>query len=120
MKLAVIGSRGFDNYELVEQVLSDYKDKVSLVISGGAIGADTLGEQWAKNNNINTVIYPADWVKYGKRAGFVRNNDIIYSCDVCVAFWDGESRGTLDSIKKAESMGKEIILIKYMEELNDN
>ena len=119
MKLAVIGSRGFDNYELVEKVLNDYKDKVTLLISGGAKGADTLGEQWAKNNNIETLIFPADWIKYGKRAGFVRNNDIVYSCDLCVAFWDGNSKGTLDSINKAKAMNKEVIVLNYLESVNN-
>ena len=113
MKLAVIGSRGFDNYELVEKVLNEYKDKVTLVISGGAKGADTLGEQWAKNNNINTLIYPAEWEKYGKRAGHIRNTDIINSCEFCIAFWDGKSAGTQDSIKKAQQMKKQVLIVTY-------
>ena len=115
MKLAVIGSRDFDNYGLVKEVLNQYKDKVSLVISGGANGADTLGEKWAKENGLDIIVFPADWKMYGKRAGFVRNNDIIYTCDVCVAFWDGQSKGTEDSIRKATSMGKELVVINYLE-----
>jgi len=113
MKLAIIGSRGFNDYELVKKVLSDYKEKVTLVISGGAKGADTLGEKWANDNNIKTLIYPAEWDKYGKKAGHIRNTDIINSCDFCIAFWDGKSTGTQDSIKKAKQMNKEVLIVTY-------
>jgi len=113
MKLAIIGSRGFNDYELVKKVLSDYKEKVTLVISGGAKGADTLGEKWANDNNIKTLIYPAEWDKYGKKAGHIRNTDIINNCDFCIAFWDGKSTGTQDSIKKAKQMNKEVLIVTY-------
>ena len=113
MKLAVIGSRGFNDYELVKKVLNEYKERVTLVISGGAKGADTLGEKWANDNNITTLIYPAEWDKYGKRAGHIRNTDIINSCDFCIAFWDGKSTGTQDSIKKAKQMKKEVLIVNY-------
>lgn len=113
MKLAIIGSRGFDDYELVKSVLSDYVDKVTMVVSGGAKGADSLGEKWANENNIQTLIFKPDWKKYGKKAGHLRNTDIIQNCDMCVAFWDGVSTGTNDSIKKAKKFGKEVKIINY-------
>ena len=113
MKLAIIGSRGFDDYELVKSVLSDYVNKVTMVVSGGAKGADSLGEKWANENNIQTLIFKPDWKKYGKKAGHLRNTDIIQNCDMCVAFWDGVSTGTNDSIKKAKKFGKEVKIINY-------
>ena len=51
MKLAIIGSRDFLDYELLNQELKNYKDKITLVVSGGAKGADTLGEKWAIDSN---------------------------------------------------------------------
>lgn len=109
MKVAVIGSRSFDNYEEVCRILSQIK--ITLLISGGARGADRLGERYAKENNIETKIFLPDWNKHGKIAGFLRNTDIINECELVVAFWDNFSKGTLDSIKKAEKMGKNILII---------
>jgi len=108
MKVAVIGSRGFNNYELIKETLSSLD--ITLVVSGGAMGADTLGERYARENSIPTKIFKPDWTK-GRGAGFLRNTDIINEADTVVAFWDGKSRGTLDSIKKAEKQGKKVLII---------
>jgi hypothetical protein len=111
MKLAIIGSRNFNNYDLMKKVLEPYKDKVSLMISGGARGADFLGEKWAKANNISTLIFKADWEKQGKVAGFIRNEKIIKNADGVIAFWDMTSRGTAHSISLAEKYDKPIKII---------
>jgi hypothetical protein len=110
MKVAVIGSRNFNDYEEVKQVLSNIK--ITLLVSGGAKGADTLGQKYAEEHNIETKIFLPDWEKYGKKAGFLRNSDIINESELVVAFWDGLSKGTLDSIKKAEKKGKNILIIR--------
>jgi hypothetical protein len=86
--------------------------KITLVISGAARGADKLGEQWAINNNIKTLIFPADWDKYGKAAGFIRNEDIIKNCDGVIAFWDHKSNGTKHSILLCEKYNKPCKVIK--------
>lgn len=106
MKLAIIGSRTFTNYYILEEALEKYRSKVSLVVSGGAKGADLLGEQWADENKIPKLIFLADWDKYGKSAGFRRNDDIIKNCDGCIAFWDMESKGTAHSISLCEKYNK--------------
>ena len=111
MKLAIIGSRTFDDYDLLCNHLEPYVDKITLMVSGGAKGADSLGEQWAQSKNIQTLIFPAEWDKYGRRAGYVRNEDIIKNCDICVAFWDGESKGTAHSIKLCKKYNKQIIIV---------
>lgn len=98
MKLAIIGSRTFNNYVLLKETLEPYKPKITLMVSGGAKGADSLGERWAKENNIEIKIFLPDWDKFGKRAGFIRNEDIIKTCECCIAFWDGKSTGTKHSI----------------------
>lgn len=106
MKLAIIGSRGFSDVERLDKELSSYLSKVELVISGGARGADKMGEEWAKRNSIQTLIFNADWDKFGKSAGFIRNEDIIKNCDEAIAFWDGMSRGTKHSISLCEKYNK--------------
>lgn len=71
MKVAVIGSRGFNNYNKVVETLSGLT--ITEIVSGGAVGADKLGERFANENNIPTKIFLPDWEKYGKSAGFKRN-----------------------------------------------
>lgn len=112
MRLAVIGSRTFTNEEFIFYMLDEkFKGQnISLIVSGGAKGVDTISEKYAKINNIETKIFLPDWSK-GRSAGLQRNTDIIKNCDKVIAFWDYESRGTFDSIKKAEKMGIECIII---------
>jgi hypothetical protein len=109
MKVAVIGSRDFNDYEEVKQTLSTIN--ITLLVSGGAKGADSLGERYAKEHNIETKIFLPDWEKYGKKAGFLRNTDIINEAELIIAFWDGQSKGTKDSIDKAFKSEKKILII---------
>ena len=113
IKIGVIGSRSFNNYELAKRTLDPYLGKVWVIVSGGAKGADSLGEKWAIENNIKTCIYKPDWKTYGKKAGFIRNVDIIEDSDIVIAFWDALSRGTEHSINLAKEMGKKVIIIYF-------
>lgn len=120
MKVAIIGSREFLNYQLLKSVLDKHKNKITLVVSGGANGADKLGEKWAKENNIGTQIFKPDWKTYGKRAGFVRNEDIIKNSDLVFAFWDGQSKGTEHSIKLAKKYHKSVLITKFSTKNSSN
>ena len=115
MKLAVVGSRNFNDYNLLKSKLDQiHKRKpITLIVSGGAKGADSLSERWAKENSIETLIFIPDWNKYGKRAGFLRNEDIITNSDAVIAFWDGVSRGTESSINLAKKQGKSCLMVKF-------
>jgi len=106
MKLAIIGGRTFVDYALMCKSIDTFcKDqKVTLVISGGAKGADTLAEKWALEHNIDTLILKPDWT-IGKRAGLERNTDIVNEATHLIAFVMPESKGTWDSIKKAREKG---------------
>lgn len=112
MRIAIIGSRNFNDYSLVSETLLPYKSKITLIVSGGAKGADSLGEYWAKQNNIKTLIFLPDWDKHGKKAGFIRNEDIIKNCDGVIAFWDEQSRGTAHSISLAQKYDKPVKVVK--------
>lgn len=121
-KLAIVGSRSFNDKAFIDKLLNDYKFIFGLpyeVISGGAIGIDTFGENWAKENNIETRIFKPDWAKYGKKAGFIRNEDIIKNCDVCLAIWDGESHGTKNDIELCEKYKKDLVLYNAQEAVQD-
>lgn len=113
MKAAIIGSRGFDNYNLVCETLSEYENQITLMVSGGAKGADKLGEKWAKEKNKEVLIFYPEWEKYGKSAGFKRNKDIIENSDIVFAFWDGQSKGTQSSIELSKKLNKELKIIKW-------
>ena len=109
MKHVIIaGSRGFNNYLLLvkelDLILPEFGDEVTIV-SGGARGADTLGERYAQERNLPIHRYPADWNAYGRRAGLLRNAQMVEESDGLVAFWDGTSRGTKHTIQLSEDAG---------------
>lgn len=116
--LAVVGSRTFNNeklcHEIIEDVIDEYNLEIVKFVSGGAKGADTFGEHWADLHNIEKQIFYPDWKTYGKKAGFLRNVDIIKNCDVCVAFWDGQSHGTKHDIELCEKYKKKCIVYNYV------
>jgi hypothetical protein len=116
MKLAVIGSRKFDNYDLVCEILSKYN--ITQIISGGAKGADSLAARYAKEHNIFLVEHIPNWEALGKKAGHIRNQYIIDECDRVVAFWDMKSTGTRDSINKAKRQDKPIEIVNVNEYQN--
>ena len=78
---------------------------VGQIISGGAIGVDTLARQWAKKHKIDYIEYPANWKVWGKKAGIVRNKEMVEHCDILISFWDGKSKGTLQTIQYAIKLG---------------
>lgn len=116
MKVAVIGSRTFTNYNLLFKILDRLNTtrKITCIVSGGAKGADALAEQWARTNDVPLDIYPADWDKYGKGAGFIRNKEIWDNADTGVAFWDGVSKGTQHSFDIAKKQGKKLLVVNYI------
>lgn len=112
--VAIIGSRDFKDYEKLKITIPfiiPIKD-IEKIVSGGARGADKLAELFAKENKIPIEIYKAEWENYGKSAGMIRNKEIINNCDMVIAFWDGESKGTKNSLKYAKKMEKKIKIIK--------
>ena len=110
-KVAVIGSRTFSNFDLLEKTLLPLG--TIIVVSGGANGADSLAEQYSLKYNLETIIFKADWKKFGKRAGYLRNIDIIAESDMVIAFWDGISKGTKHSLNLAESRNIPITIVPF-------
>jgi hypothetical protein len=113
MKVAIIGSRTFNDYELLKRTLNEMNSSIELIVSGGAVGADKLGEKYAYEYSIPTLIFIPDWETFGRYAGFLRNKDIVDNCDRVIAFWDGKSKGTDNSISYAKKIKKEIIVLDY-------
>lgn len=106
MKLAVIGSRGFNDFERLEKELDQLA--ISEIISGGAKGADSLARKYAEMRGIPIVEHLPQYNEFGRGAPLVRNKLIIQDCDQVIAFHDGKSRGTLHSISLAEKAQKPV------------
>lgn len=111
MKVAIVGSRNFSALSLVSDFVSALPEDF-VIVSGGAAGVDRTAENAAKKRGMKTEIYLADWNRLGKAAGMIRNTDIVKACDILIAFWDGKSRGTQDSIIKACKAKKHVYIIK--------
>lgn len=103
--LAIVGSRGFSNLELVVEFVSKLKP-TTMVISGGARGVDVTAEDAAKARGLVVTSYPAQWEIHGRKAGIMRNAKLVQEATYVVAFWDERSRGTHDTIRRARSAGK--------------
>ena len=115
-RVIIAGGRDFNNYQLLQStmdnLLCNITDKIT-VVCGQARGADTLGEQYAKERGYIVDYYPANWKLYGKRAGFLRNEQMAQNADALVAFWDGESRGTKSMIELANQYGLKVRVKRY-------
>lgn len=112
-KLAVVGSRNFSDYDRMRAAILEHVNLESLrvIVSGGAVGADSLGERFADEFGLEKEIYPANWKMYGRGAGQIRNRKIAAACDACIAFPVGESKGTKGTIARCEKLGKPLIVI---------
>jgi predicted Rossmann fold nucleotide-binding protein DprA/Smf involved in DNA uptake len=109
MILAIVGSRSVDDYDYVCSVIDTYiqaNGTPELIVSGGARGIDSLAERYAKEHNIPTKIFPAEWGRLGKSAGYVRNALIVDACTHVLAIYDGVSKGTAHTINLARQKNK--------------
>jgi len=113
MKIAIVGSRKFENYTLFKEKVNEclkewdvVSSQIVKVVSGGAKGADTLAYKWACENNIIITVYIPDWKAFGKAAGILRNKSIVDDCTHMIAFPTQSGKGTQDSIKRAKRTSK--------------
>ena len=103
MKIAVVGSR-----KLIVNNLEDYiPAECDEIVSGGAIGIDRCAAAYARQNGLKLTEFLPEYDLYGKFAPIKRNYTIVDYADRVIAFWDGQSRGTLSVIKYCEKVGKE-------------
>lgn len=113
MKLIIAGGRDFNNYQVLNTIVSVYSNVISEVVCGDARGADSLGADWAYHNNIPVKHFPAEWEKYGKAAGYIRNAEIGEYADALIAFWNGHSTGTKHMIKTMKINKKPYLVFDY-------
>lgn len=117
-KVIIAGSRSFSNYRLLHEQCNKYlrekrKTHNIIIVSGHARGTDLLGEKYAHDEGFALEIYPADWNKFGKRAGFRRNEQMAEVADALIAFWDGKSHGTKHMIDIMAEKKLQVKIVEY-------
>lgn len=107
MKLLIIGSRTIEDIDISPYIPQD----VSLIISGGASGVDTLAEKYADKHKISKLIMRPQYNLYKRGAPLKRNEEMIEVADEVLVFWDGKSKGTKYSIDFATKQGKNVNVV---------
>lgn len=110
-RIVIAGNRGFEDYSLLEEKLDEILEAelepVELV-SGHAKGADLLAERYAEENDVPIHVIKPVWKTYGRAAGPIRNRQMLdyarEATPLVVAFWDGKSKGTKNTIDTASSL----------------
>ena len=125
LRVIIAGSRDFNDYELLKKSAIEIITKKTMlpdltrIISGGARGADTLGERFANEMGLEISRFIPDWDGLGKRAGYVRNAEMAKFAveddndGMLIAFWDGQSRGTKHMIDLAKRYGLEVYVVNF-------
>lgn len=114
IRVAVTGGRNFDNEVAVETILAQACKQYggfSVLIHGGATGADYLAKRWAQKNNIPILEFAADWDQYGKKAGPLRNQQIVDEGKPNLVIRFPGNRGTEDMTRRAEKAGITVLKV---------
>lgn len=110
-RILITGSRTWTHEDLLREALDMAwgtlgGDPETVIVSGNAWGADEMCEAWAESHGLTVERHPAYWTKHGKRAGFVRNAEMVaLGADLCVAFIHDGSRGATMCADLAEKAG---------------
>lgn len=120
IKVIIAGTRDFNDYAFLKKNVDYFLQGINSnneeieIVSGNARGADKLGERYAKEHNLPVKLFPANWDKYGKRAGYLRNQEMANYSDVLIAFWDEKSKGTKHMIDIAKKQDLTVIVVGYV------
>lgn len=103
MKLIIAGSRTLKpSTQAISFLINDFGLKPKEIVSGTAKGVDAKGEVFAKVNNIPIKRFPANWNKYGRSAGVIRNKEMAHYADALLLIWNGHSNGSKNMMKMAK------------------
>ena len=112
MKVIIAGSRHMADYTLLKQDVKASKFKIDAVVCGMAKGADLLGKRWVEENKIPVKEFPADWNKYGKSAGPIRNGEMAKYADAAIIFIYAGSRGSENMLTQITRQKKPVFVVR--------
>ena len=117
-KLIIAGSRGWNDYPALINAMADFTQHYKItqpiqIVSGTARGADQLGEHLAKEYGLSLVRMPAEWDRFGRSAGYKRNERMAHYADGCIVLWDGQSRGSIHMHNLAKTYNLQRMLVSY-------
>ena len=106
MRVIIAGSRNIVDYDQVLAAVNNSDFYIKEVVSGAARGVDALGERYALENSLPCMQFHADWDKFDKRAGSIRNSEMAKYADAAIVIWDGQSRGSANMIENMKRLNK--------------
>lgn len=118
-RMIVAGGRDYSNQNVVNYYIDrvrnvcDSRGLNLVIVCGMATGADTLGRNYAISNGLEVLEFPANWNRYGKSAGYIRNKEMGNIADSAIVFWDGRSKGSKLMIDIMHELKKPVIAISY-------
>lgn len=113
MKTIIAGSRTIREQRIVfEAITASNFEGITEVVSGGCHGPDELGERWATEHSIPIKRFLAEWHRYGRKAGPIRNRQMADYADALIAVWDEVSYGTRNMIEEALARGLRVYIHK--------
>lgn len=114
-RVIIAGSRTFDNFEVLVERCDYFLRNLGevTIVSGTARGADKLGEMYAEMREFPIKRFPADWDKYGKKAGHIRNEQMAQFAEYLILFWDGKSKGSANMLMNAKKYNLKIKQVVY-------
>lgn len=118
-KIIIAGGRDFNDYELLKAKMDFFlKNKIKegikiYIVSGVAKGSDSLGERYARERGYSIISFPANWDRYGLRAGYLRNAEMLAEANAAVVFWNGTSKGSKHMIDIMTKANKPCKTVEY-------
>ncbi|MCF7857901.1 MAG: DUF2493 domain-containing protein [Candidatus Cloacimonetes bacterium] len=103
MRLAVIGSKDFNDYQKLVSILNQISG-ITTIVSGAAQGTDTMAARYAREHNLKLMEFPPDFKKNREEAKHIRNPKIVENCDNLVAFWTDKCEGTKCTLNFAKKL----------------
>lgn len=114
-RVIVAGSRSFSDFQLAKAKLDFFLSRQEgiVILSGGARGADQIGERYAALRGYPVERFPAEWARFGHAAGPIRNREMAGQADAAVVFWDGISPGSRHLISVCQSRGLPLRIVRF-------
>jgi hypothetical protein len=115
VRTIIAGSRSITDYDDLLSAMTQLDWEITEVVSGTADGVDQLGERWAKARDIPIAKFPAQWNRYGRGAGYKRNEEMAQFADALLAVYDGTSKGTqhmIDIARERKLKVKVVLILK--------